>query len=67
MSVRRPGQIRCDKVDIHGRSGRTAMLTAQRVFHVQIVRTTRENDAGIGMGGGRGLGGRGNGGFEEYI
>lgn len=43
------------------------MLTAQRVFHVQIVRTTRENDAGIGMGGRRELGGRGDGGFEEYI
>lgn len=42
------------------------MLTAQMVFHVQIVRTTRENDAGIGIWGGeKGVGGRGNGGFEN--
>lgn len=46
------------------------MLTAQRVFHVQTVRTTRENDAGGGRGGGEieGEWARGGGGwFEEYI
>lgn len=46
------GQIGCDKLDIHRRSWRRAMLTTQKVFHVQNVRTTRENDAGVVWGGG---------------